>query len=125
VERENKRLESLIRMLDPEDYRYIRAYDFRIESRFRRRRMRIYREELRGIVTEIFSSYQKRLSNIAAAGKWGAYPGLTLNTAFMLFSAAKLWTASLLFGLRLPVLINLPAHTARLEKFLKAEAISA
>jgi len=42
-DRHHEELGLLIRLLDPEDYKYIRAYDFRVERRFRQRRMTVYR----------------------------------------------------------------------------------
>ncbi|GEM_PF-4236129 len=108
-------------MLDPEDYRYIRAYDFRIESRLRRKRMTIYRCALKKLAAEVWESYQVRLSDMNAAGCWVAYPRLALSTASMFNSLVKLWMASVLFGFRLPVAVNLAAQRDRLQRFLSGE----
>jgi hypothetical protein len=121
---QNERLGLLIRILDPEDYQYIRAYDFRIEARFRRERMRIYRGELRNLASDALRSYRTRLSNINAAGRWGAYPGLVMSTASTFSSIGKLWLAGALFQMRLPVMVDVAAHRERLNNFLTAEALS-
>ena len=123
--RQNERLALLVRMLDPDDYRYIRAYNFQIESEFRRRRMRIYRGALATLAGDILDSYQNRLANMNAAGSWHAYPGLAFSTASMFVSIGKLWIAAAMFQFRLPVIMNLAAQQLRLESFLSVEPISA
>lgn len=122
--RQNERLSLLIRILDPEDYRYIRAHDFRTEARFRRERMKIYRGELRNIASEAVRSYQTRLSNINSAAQWAAYPGLVWSTASTFSSIGKLWVAGALFRVRLPVMVDVAAQRERLQRFLTAEALS-
>lgn len=122
---QSDRLALLIRMLDPEDYQYIRAYDFRLEARFRRDRMRIYRAELRTIAADALESYQARLSNLNAAGAWIRYPSLVLSTANSFFSIGKLCVAGALFRFRIPVLVNLRKPQERLQRFLTIEGSSA
>lgn len=119
------RLGTLIRMLDPEDYRYIGTQDSGIEARFRRRRMKIYRRALRGIASDALGSYQAQLSNINAAGAWRRYPRLVGRTASSFVAIGKLWMAGTLFRFRLPVPVDLTAQRDRLEKFLALEAPSA
>jgi hypothetical protein len=119
--RQSERLELLIRMLDPEDYGYIRAQDSRVEARFRRERMKVYRSALKALAWDVADIYQTRLANMNAAGYWSAYPRLLLSTASMFFSLGKLWCAGILFRYRLPVGVNLPAQEALLQRFLNVE----
>ena len=121
---QNERLGLLIRMLDPEDYRFVACYDFRTESRFRRERMRIYRGELRSIVMDAIRSHHAGLANINAAGRWSSYPSLVLGTMSALLCIGKLWAAGALFGLRLPVLFDLAAQRERLQSLLSPEPLS-
>ena len=118
--RQTEELALLLRILDPEDYRFIRAYDFRIETRFRRARMRIYREGLRAVASGIAESYQARLQNLSASGRWTAYPGLVQSTASMYLSLVSLWAAGMLFQWRLPLLVDVSAKQRSIEKFLTA-----
>src|SRR5690348_14784906 len=122
---QNERLGLLIRMLDPEDYRFIAAFDLRTEIHFRRKRMKIYRGELREIAGEALRSYRAGLSNINAAGRWSAYPDLVWNTLGAFSSIATLWMAGSLFRLRLPVMFDVAARRERLQRFLTDETRSA
>jgi hypothetical protein len=117
-----ERLGLLIRILDPEDYRYIGGHDLRLESRLRRERMKIYRVGLLEIGSEIVDSYHARLANMNRAARWGAYGGLVVSTASMFLSLGKLWAAGALFGLRLPIFFDVAAQSERLSGFLTLEA---
>jgi|SRR5579883_1518121 len=118
-------LQLLMRLLDPEDYRYIRAHDMRVEIRFRRRRMKIYGQALRAVARGAKESYHSRLANLSAAGAWDRYFGLLMSTGFSFAAIAKLWLAGMLFRFRLPVLVDLAAQRDRLERFLAVQAPSA
>jgi hypothetical protein len=117
----DERLAILIRILDPEDYRFVAGFDLRIERDLRRKRLSIYREGLRDLRVEIVDAYHAHLSNINAAARWGAYPTLLWNTGAMFVSLSKLWIAGSLFGMRLPVVIDLNRQHQRLAAFLAAE----
>jgi len=121
----NERLDLLIRILDPEDYRYIGAHDLRAEAQFRRERLRIYRSGLRELSSGIVRSYQARLANMNAAGQWTAYPRLAWSTAATLMAIGKLWMAGSMFRFRLPLLVNVAAQRDRLQRFLTVETPSA
>ena len=116
------RLALLIHILDPEDYRYIGDHDLRAEARFRQERVRVFREGLCDLSRDILDSFQERLANLNAAGRWSAYPGLVLHTASMFASVAKLWVAGTLFAIRFPMIVNLVAQRERLQGFLNTEA---
>ena len=117
-------LGTLIRLLDPEDYRFVRTQDPTMESRFRRERMKIYRGGLRAVARYAAQSYHARLANLSSAGMWRAYPSLLLSTASSFFSIGKLWMAGALFRLRLPVVVDVAAQRERLRQFLTSQAPS-
>lgn len=116
-----ERIELLQRLLDPEDYRYIKAQSDRMEAHFRRERMRIYRIGLRELMATMGDLYQARLSAMNAAGQWSAYPGLAWNTLGTFWALGRLWMAGTLFRFRLPLLVDVAAQHERLLRMVTHE----
>src|SRR5580704_7759044 len=115
---EAERFQLLVRILDPADYLFLRSQNPSIEKPFRRKRARIFCGELRAIAADSARLYRERAGNIAAVGRWSAYPALTLETMSGFLAIAKLYFAGVLFGWRLPVLINATKNADRVLRFV-------
>jgi hypothetical protein len=122
---EAERFHLFVHILDPEDYLFVRARDPRAESRFRRERARIYRQELRSIAADSVQLYRARAANIAAAGQWSSYPPLALDTISGFVSIGKLAVAGLLFAWRLPLIIDAARNADRVLRFVTSQTVAA
>jgi hypothetical protein len=122
---EAERFQLLVRILDPADYLFLRSQNPSLEKLFRRKRARIFRSQLHVIAADSARLYRERAGNIAAAGRWSAYPALTLETISGFLAIAKLYFAGVLFGWRLPVLINAAKNADRVLRFVISERFGA
>ncbi len=122
---EAQKFQLFVRILDPEDYLFLRSQDARVEKRFRRKRVRIFRGELRSIAADLARSYRARAGNIAAAGRWAAYPSLALDTVSGFLSIAKLYAAAVLFAWRWPLMIDAARNADRLLRLVTSETFAA
>lgn len=118
------RLLLLVRLFEPEDYRFIETRNPAIAKRFRYQRMRIVRTELWEVAGETGSAFRDRASRIEAAGQWRAYPALLRRTALTFGAIAKLRLACTLFAWRLPLVIDVAKATDRLVGFATAGELS-
>jgi hypothetical protein len=114
----------LARFLEAGDYEFIEARNPAIAKRFRRKRMRIFRNELWAIANEAGLTFRASASRIDAAGYWRAYPSLVRRTALTYCAIAKLRFACMLFSWRLPVLIDVRTTTNLLVGYARAGALS-
>jgi hypothetical protein len=119
-----ERLRLFVRILDPADYQFVQGLDRRVESKLRRDRMRIFRRELRVIAADSASLYRARAGNLAAAGRWQAYPSLVLDTMSGFFSLGKLAVAGTLFAWRFPLVIDAARNANRVVQFMTNEKFS-
>ena len=122
---EAERFHLFIRILDPEDYNFVRSRDPLMEGQFRRKRARIYRKELRSIAADSVKLYRVRAANIAASGRWAAYPPLVIDTISGFFSVGKLFAAGILFAWRLPVMIDTARNADRVLRFVTSPTAAA
>jgi hypothetical protein len=114
---ETERFNLFVSILDPGDYQFIRERQPAVESKFRRERIRIFRTELRAISADSVKLYRERASNLAAAGRWGAYLSLVGDTALIFFSIRKLALAGTLFAWRVPMFIDAARNANRVLAF--------
>ena len=121
---EAERFQIFVGILDRADYQFIRSRNSILERKFRKTRMRIFRRELRTIAGDTASLYRVRASNIAAAGRWSAYPGLVFETMASFVSIGKLAAAGRLFAWRLPVVIDAARNAQRVLRFVTSEKFS-
>jgi hypothetical protein len=120
-----ERFHLFVRILDPEDYQFVRSRGPRVEKGFRRKRMRIFRQELRAITADLARSYRVRAGDVAIAGDWAAYPSLALDTVSGFLSIAKLYAAGILFAWRLPLMIDAARNADRVLRLVTSETFAA
>jgi len=125
VTSDTERFQLLAGILDNADYEFIGSRNPHLERKFRRDRVRIFRRELRSIANDSAKLYRIRASNLAAAGRWSAYPSLVLDTTSGFISIAKLFTAGTLFAWRLPMVIDAATNANRVLRFVSSETFSA
>jgi hypothetical protein len=121
---ETERFQLFVGILDREDYTFLSARNPRVERKFRRERVRIFRRELRLIAADSVKLYRVRASNLAAAGRWSAYPQLVLETIGSFVSIGKLSLAGTLLAWRLPLMIDAAGNASRVLRFVSAETAS-
>jgi hypothetical protein len=114
---ETQRFHLFVSILDSADYQFIRERQPSGESKFRRERVRIFRRELRAISADSVKLYRERASNLAAAGRWGAYLGLLGDSAMIFLSIRKLALAGTLFAWRAPMVIDAARNANRVLAF--------
>jgi hypothetical protein len=95
-----------------------------VENKLRRSRIRIFRRELRAIAGDSKNLYRERAANLAAAGRWRAYPSLVLDTTLSFISIGKLGLAGVLFAWRLPLVIDAARNANRVLSFVTSEKFS-
>jgi hypothetical protein len=115
---ETQRFHLFVSILDPADYQFIRERQPSGDSTFRRERVRIFRRELRAISADSAKLYRERASNLAAAGRWGAYLSLLGDTAMIFLSIRKLALAGTLFAWRVPLVIDAARNADRVLAFV-------
>jgi hypothetical protein len=118
------RFQLFVHILDPEDYEFVRAQGPQLERKFRRDRMRIYRQELRAIMGDSRRLYRDRAANLAAAGCWHRYPALIADTMLNFVAIGKLALAGTLFSLRLPLVIDAARNANRVLAFSASQKFS-
>jgi hypothetical protein len=121
---DTERFRLFVGILDRADYEFIGSHNPSLERKFRRDRMRIFRRELRSIAVDSARLYRVRASNLAAVGRWSAYPSLALDTMSSFVSIGKLFTAGTLFAWRLPVMIDAARDANRVLRFITSEKFS-
>jgi len=121
---QTERFEFFLRLLEPEDYEFIRMNYPGIAKRFRRDRFRVFRAELSAIYAETGAAYRRRFSRIHQASLYGQIVPLWSETALAFGAAGKLSLAALLFFCRIPAPLRLDGCAARLVRYLKIEGLS-
>jgi hypothetical protein len=121
---DTERFQLFVGILDRADYEFVAARNPRAEREFRRERVRIFRRELRSITDASARLYRVRASNLAAAGRWSAYPRLVSETIGSFVSIGKLALAGTLLAWRLPVMIDAASNASRVLRFVTAETFS-
>jgi hypothetical protein len=121
---QEERLHLFVHILDPEDYDFVRMHAPRMESGFRRDRVRIFRKELQAIARDAAQLHRERASNLAAAGRWGDYPALLMDRVQMLAALRKLSLAGRLFAWRLPIFIDAARSANRVLTFVTGQEFS-
>jgi hypothetical protein len=119
-----ERLDLFVQILDPEDYGFIRSLDARRERTFRRDRVRIFRRELRVIVTDAANLFRIRRHNLARAGRWNDYIPLLGETAGGFWAIGKLWLAGTLLAWRIPMVVNGNRSAERLARLVTNQKFS-
>jgi hypothetical protein len=121
---DTERFQLFVGILDCADYEFVGALNRRAEREFRRERVRIFRRELRLIADDSANLYRVRASNLAAAGRWSAYPRLVSETIGSFVSIGKLALAGTLLAWRLPLMIDAASNASRVLRFVSGETVS-
>jgi hypothetical protein len=116
-----ERLNLFVQILDREDYGFLRSLDARRERQFRRDRIRIFRRELRAIANQSRDLFRVRRSNLSAAGRWGGYWPLAMETAGTYLAIGKLWTAGMLLAWRMPEWVNASRNANLLRRYVTSQ----
>jgi hypothetical protein len=121
---ETERFQLFVGILDRADYKFLGARNPQAERELRRERVRIFRRELRFIAADSAQLYRTRASNLAAAGRWSAYPRLVSETIAGFISIGKLSLAGTFLAWRLPLMIDAATNANRVLRFVSGETVS-